>query len=364
MTYYIKNGNTFRVTSEDAVDIHNNLPAANYIIKEDPYGNLFLEVVDSFSEINKYYGDTVKNTDRIINTYLSRPNSTGCLFAGEKGSGKSLLSKKICVELAKKNIPTIIINSPWCGDKFNQLIQDIDQECVVLFDEFEKIYDKKDQESILTLLDGVFPTKKLFLFTVNDKWAVDSHMKNRPGRIFYFLEYNSIGVEFIKEYCEDNLKNKNHIEQVCKISTLFEAFNFDMLKAMVEEMNRYNESPQEVMTILNANPRHESFGYGKGDLYDVSVIYKGNLIEKEYIDTKTIQGNPISKTYIEIWFNEYEVASDDDDDDDEKQIYVKLYPTDLVKIDPEEGMFTYKQDETVILIKKQKKEQLNYFSAI
>ena len=165
MTYYLKQANVYKPTDEASLDIHTLLPAGNYIIKQDQWGNMFFELVDSFELPAKRYGDNVRNTDRIMNTFLNRDVSTGVMLAGEKGSGKSLLAKTLSATAAEQDIPTLIINAPWCGDAFNTFIQDIQQPCIVLFDEFEKVYDRDQQESILTLLDGVFPTKKLFVFT-------------------------------------------------------------------------------------------------------------------------------------------------------------------------------------------------------
>ena len=185
MTFYLRNGTAFRVTDEANIDLHTTLPAGNYVVKLNQMsGELYLEQIDSFVSPKKIYGDTTRNVERIINTYFDRTSSTGVMLAGEKGSGKTLLSKQVCVAAAEKNIPTIVINSAWHGDQFNTLIQSIDQPCVILFDEFEKVYDRDEQEAILTLLDGVFPSKKLFILTCNDKWRVDAHMRNRPGRIF------------------------------------------------------------------------------------------------------------------------------------------------------------------------------------
>jgi len=95
MSYFIRNGNTFRVSAEEAMDLHQTLPVGNYTVKQDMFGNLFLEMVDSFTPLKKLYGSTQKNADRILNTYNSRDVSTGVMLAGEKGSGKSLLAKTL-----------------------------------------------------------------------------------------------------------------------------------------------------------------------------------------------------------------------------------------------------------------------------
>lgn len=254
MTLYVKTANIFRPTDNGNLDVHNELPAGNFIVKRSQDGEWYFEMVDSF-EINfKLYGDTTSNTTRILHTYNSRDSATGVMLTGEKGSGKSLLAKSLSMEAAKQGMPTLIINTPWYGDSFNKLIQDIHQPCVVLFDEFEKIYDRDDQTKMLTLLDGVFPTKKLFVLTCNDKWRVDRHLRNRPGRIHYLINYGGVTAEFIREYCIDNLQDQQFIEHICKLSTAFTHFNFDMLKALVSEMNLYNESPDQALKILNINP--------------------------------------------------------------------------------------------------------------
>ena len=233
MAYFLKNGNTFRVSSKEAMDLHEKLPAGNYTIAQDMMGNFYLEQIDDFEIPSKMYGNTLRHTGRIINTFWERPQQTGVLLNGEKGSGKTLLAKNISVELAKQDVPTIVINRDWKGDAFFKLLQDIDQPCVVLFDEFEKVYGREDQEQILTLLDGVFGSKKLYILTCNDKYRIDSHMRNRPGRIFYLLDFKGLDTAFIREYCEDRLNNKQHIDQICGLTSIFGQFNFDMLKALV-----------------------------------------------------------------------------------------------------------------------------------
>ena len=355
MTYFLRTGNTFRPSDEAALDLHTKLPAGNFIIKQDQFGNFFFERIGGFEITGKIYGDTLKNTDRIMNTFQARTASTGVMLTGEKGSGKTLLAKNLASECFKKDIPCIIINSAWHGDGFNKLIQDIEQECMVLFDEFEKVYDSNEQEAILTLLDGVFPSKKLFVLTCNDKWRVDQHMRNRPGRIFYMLDFKGLDVEFIREYCNDNLKNKAHIESVCKLSTLFGEFNFDMLKALVEEMNRYNEAPQDAMRMLNAKPEFDS-----GAKYAVELLDNGVQILIDKIQDDEFRGNPLGPKGFSISY--YVPAKDPDDGDDYKNAEFKS--TDLVQLDSTKGMFTFGNagGAKVVLTRIREREN-NYYGA-
>ena len=332
MSYFIRNGNTYKVASEEAIDIHQTLPVGNYTVKQDPFGNLFLEMVDSFTQVPKLYGDTVKNATRILNSFYDRPNSTGVMLNGEKGSGKTLLAKTLSILGAEQGVPTIIINTPFAGDNFNKFMQDIEQQCIILFDEFEKVYDNETQEQALTLLDGVFPSRKLFVITCNDKWRVNEHMRNRPGRIFYMLDFAGLDSEFIREYCDDNLKNTTHTQKVVEIAALFEQFNFDMLKALVEEMNRYDETPQEALRMLNAKPEYNNKGKFEFVLTVGGVDKTANTNQKQW------QGNPLAQNIHLDW----DTDPEDDDSDWENSVFT---PNHIKVVDATAGKFTLINDK-------------------
>lgn len=297
---------------EITVSVDKTLPLGTYSLQFDMEKGFFFQPIDGFELPKKLYGDVKEKTDRILNTFLDRPGGTGVLLAGEKGSGKSLLGKNIAIEAGKRfGMPTIVIGHPFGGEGFNTLIQGIKQDAIIFFDEFEKIYrekidDRKPQEALLTLLDGTYPTRKLFILTTNDIYGIDSHMRNRPGRIFYLLKYKGLDKEFVREYCQDNLKNERHIDGVVTAASMFEHFNFDLLKAFVEEMNRYDEDAKSVMRLLNAIP--ESSGQQK---YDSEFYIDGTQVPPE------VYGKH------EFYFDPF--GSDDEDEEDE-QIIVQYYP--------------------------------------
>lgn len=304
---FSESGNKFNISGKVELDLHEVLPAGNYTVKMDAFENLFLEIVDSFEPVGKLYGNTTRQTNRILSTFKSRRASTGVMLNGEKGSGKTLLAKNLAIEAAKEGIPTLIINTPFCGDKFNTFIQSIDQPVVIIFDEFEKVYNTEQQEELLTLLDGVFSSNKLFIITCNDKWRVNEHMRNRPGRIYYMIDFKGLPSEFIREYCEDNLVNKEHIDRLVQMAGTFSEFNFDMLKATVEEMNRYNEAPHEAMEMLNAKPE-----FGNNSRYNVKMFVNDKEVtDHDDDDNGNWHGNPLNGM-IRLGYNE--VSGDDDYD--------------------------------------------------
>lgn len=353
MSHFLKQGNSYNVFAHDSLDLASRLPAKNFVVKMDRNETLYLEQVDEFNITGKLYGDVTRNAERILNTFDHRPNATGVMLSGEKGSGKTLLSKLITIEGAKLGYPTVIINQPWKGDEFNTLIQTINQPAIVLFDEFEKVYDKDDQEEILTLLDGVFPSKKLFILTCNDKWRVDIHMRNRPGRIFYMLDFSGLDHDFIREYCTDNLNNQEYIETICKISSLFDQFNFDMLKALVEEMNRYNESPQDSMRMLNTKPEFSDKGK-----FNVKIEIDGVNLERDRLTETAWEGNPLNDS-IRIW-----CADRKDDAGEWDWNFVRFNSNDIVNVDATNRLFEYVNSRGIKLeLKRAQEKTFNYYNA-
>lgn len=347
MAVFLKKGNMFFPSDKKNLDVHEHLPVGNYVVKVDQNGVMFLEEIEQFKFSGKRYGNNIRHTERIFSTFKDRENSTGVLLAGQKGSGKSLLAKTLSIRAAEEGIPTIVINTPFHGDVFNKFIQDINQPCVILFDEFEKVYDNEQQESLLTLLDGVFPSKKMFVLTCNNVYRIDEHMRNRPGRIFYMIEFKGLEENFIREYCEDNLKDKQYINQIVQCSYLFNEMNFDMLKAMVEEMNRYGESPQEVLEMLNTKPIDT-----KKDIFNIELFVDGVKIPGDQLDDEKLHGHPMYR----VFRVDYLPDKNKKDDDDWENILFE--PNHIVSLNG--GVYTLVRDNAKVVLTREVREGFDY----
>lgn len=152
MSYVIRSGSTYRLISEDDIEVLKNLPAKVYTLQYSEMGDQYsLEPIGNFEIPKKIYGTGVRKARRILDTFMARPMSTGVLMNGVKGSGKTLLAKLTSHFALEQGIPTIVINRAYSGDSFNRFIQSIQTPAIILFDEFEKVYDYTDQEKILTL---------------------------------------------------------------------------------------------------------------------------------------------------------------------------------------------------------------------
>lgn len=263
----------------------------------------------------------------------------------------TLLSKMLSIKAMENGISTIVINEPWCGESFNQVIQELQQPCIIIFDEFEKVYDRDDQNKLLTLLDGVYSTNKLFILTCNDKYRVNEHMRNRPGRIYYMIDFKGLSCEFIEEYCRDNLKNQEYIDQLCKLSSFYAEFNFDMLKAIVEEMNLYGESPQEVLTLLNAKPE-----YSDNYVYQVTLFdSENNEFKSEDTSPKRIEFNPIKGRFVVEGY-----IKEDESGDWYDHVF---QPADLKHIDTVTGDMTFiNSDNEKVVLRRPTVAPFNYFA--
>jgi len=251
-------GTLFTLQDAGSQILHDTLPPAVYAVSYNDKIGYYLQQTDPFPPIGKVYGNVTTTASRIMNTYKSRPASTGVLLTGKKGAGKTLLSKQLAHDCIADGMPVLLVNNSHCGDKFNQFIQNLNQPALVIFDEFEKVYDNKEQEQLLTLLDGVYTSRKLFVLTANRADLLDDNLILRPGRIFYHLDYAGLDEQFIRDYCADNLKDLSKVGTLCNLATLYSTFTFDILKAIVEEMNRYGESPLDAIKMLNCKPDNDS----------------------------------------------------------------------------------------------------------
>lgn len=332
MTHFIRDGSKFTVHDSADISVCSDLPLGTYLIRKDPRTEeYYLVVTEDFEPLNKYYGDTQSLSKRILSTYYDRNKNTGVLLSGEKGSGKSLLAKLVSIQARQRNMPTIVINEPHFGDIFNKFVSLLNTPCVILFDEFEKVYsDSRHQSLILTLLDGGISTNHLFILTCNTRLGLNNHLLNRPGRIYYSIEYKGLDEDFILSYCKDNKLSAEHTLEVIKISKLFSEFNFDMLQALVEEHLRYGESIFDIMKFVNANPQNDVVTYQ--DSYKLRVLDPtGKNCEVSY--PKTLAVNPLSTRQI--------VVELEDGGDDNEIIFVV---SDMTVCNASMGKFEFKNN--------------------
>ena len=331
MAQYKVSGNRVEIIPDGAIDIQSKLPPATYFLKFEKspqFQGFYLERGSDFGTVGKVYGDLKSRTDRIIKTYMDRQKrnvNTGVLLSGIKGSGKTLQSKMVSnALLTKHKIPTIVVADSFDTAFLSLWLKDLSDPCLIMFEEFEKLYASRGekgrfvshrdeleestsarmnlvdrQDGLLSLLDGVFNSNKLFIFTCNSVGHVNDLLINRPGRVWYHFKYSGLEEDVIRAYCEEKMKNPAHIKDVMQIADyLDEGFTFDILQSVVEETHRQKVSPLEVMEFLNVEPQPFS------SLYDYEIIREDGLVEiaPSMLQRSTYIENYLGNTPFDISF--------------------------------------------------------------
>jgi len=333
---YRRDGNSFWPTSDADLAIEQALPPGTYAVNHHPVRGFYAERIADFDLPAKLYGDVNRQAERIVNTFLERPAGTGALLSGQKGAGKTMLTKRVAqLAQSQHGIPTLVVTNDYQGDEFNAFIGGMSQPVVVLFDEFEKVYDREKQAQLLTLFDGLYNSKKLFLLTCNDRFRVDVHLLNRPGRLYYALEFTGLSRAFVEEYCADKLLNLANLGGVLSVAAFFNDFSFDMLQALVEEMNRYGETATQAMQMLNMRPHSEDSG-----VYDVRGVRNGQAIQCDGQSHDTIQRSPLGMDGMEVTFYGYDEDKAPEGGITDHETYT-LDVNKLVKVDLASGVFVF-----------------------
>lgn len=268
----IRQNNTLKFDKE--LELIDSIPLGNWLlIQNSTTKEYYLEKQSEFKFPKKIYGEDQELAKRYVNTFNKRSKNLGILLSGDKGNGKTVTAKLIC---KYSKLPTILVTQPFTGEEFKSFLSNINQEVVILVDEFEKSYDTDElQQEFLTILDGIFNSKKLFIFTSNSS-KINEFLKSRPGRIRYFRNYTGLSKEVIDEYIEDNLKDKEQREGLQNILSLLGNVSMDVLLHLIDEMNLYKESALEAVRKLNIQieqNRYSVLAYIDGRRYVLTINY-------------------------------------------------------------------------------------------
>lgn len=265
------------------------LKSNSFVLTQKNKESDFSLKAESLKELpEKIYGDVEKKANKILTTFKDRPTNLGVLCSGLKGNGKTLVCLKTCKMAMEEGTKIVMITEPFTGEKFKNFIN-TSENTLFFIDEFEKIYNTQElQDEFLTILDGASGGKKLFLFTSNSG-KISQYLKNRPNRIFYHLEYENLEESTVDDIIDKELKEKQFEKELRELLIILGTVSFDVLLNLIDEINRYKESPRVLIKDLNIQVEQSNFDvtlFIDGKRYTSQVEYNPLTIERFYIDYK------------------------------------------------------------------------------
>lgn len=212
----------------------------------------------SFKMPSRLYGVDRVFIKNVIKRFESGSKNMGILLNGYKGSGKSLTAKLICNEI---NLPILVLGEHLSGEDIQEFCLALTQDCVIFLDEYEKVFGSSDK--LLSLMDGALnlPVKILFLLTSNEL-EINESMINRPSRIYYIKQFESISDELIEEILFDLLSDKSRMDAVKEMISEFQECTIDNVITFINEVNfADNDDLDDMLSLLNITRKERGAGF-------------------------------------------------------------------------------------------------------
>ena len=209
----IQSGHSFRVY-DDGMVVYDHLPAQAYSVNCDKMSGPYLQKYADITVSEKVYGIHIEKVTKVLNSFSLFNRNLGVILSGDKGIGKTLFSKMLAVKAMEAGYPLLIVNSYFPG--IADYINSIEQEVVLLFDEFDKTFAGREEDGpqteMLTLFDGIAQGKKMFVVTCNELSRLNSFLVNRPGRFHYHFRFEYPTPDEIRAYLTDKLLESYYTE--------------------------------------------------------------------------------------------------------------------------------------------------------
>lgn len=227
------------------------IPGKVYELHVDQMRETCLSEISDFTFPDNYYlnEDDERFMDKVVNTYnkTNKP-TTGVLFSGLKGSGKTLMAKKTAI---KSGLPIIVVNSSVQSSEIEHFFSQVSNDVCIIMDELDKNW---YLPALLGFFDGVKPTcKKLVLCTANEERDIDKYFNDRCSRIRYKRTFNSIGKDVVKTVLSEYFDNEEAIDGATEFCcSAMSVVSYDNVVIFGEEhKNNPNSDFDEILNDLN-----------------------------------------------------------------------------------------------------------------
>lgn len=273
----VSTGNIYRIY-DDTLKTYDQLPPEPFVVRFSNTEGFFLErYPDIEIKESKIYGVHPEKVQKVMDSFARYNRSLGVILSGDKGIGKSLFAKLLANRAMGNGLPLIIVDRYIGG--IASYLESIEQEVMVLFDEFDKTYgeirttdgEASPQSTMLSLFDGVSPGKKLFVITCNELRKLNDYLINRPGRFHYHFRFDYPSADEVREYLMDKLPQDKYpeINEVVSFSRKVH-LNYDCLRAIAFEIRsglNFKDAIQD-LNIVNI----------ERDLYQISLYYENGAV--------------------------------------------------------------------------------------
>ncbi len=272
--------------STDEVETYDLLPVKTYVVMYNDKDGFYLTEHTNIEVREKIYGVHESKVKKVLHAFEVFQRSLGTILSGDKGIGKSVFAKLLCQKALEHDYPVLIVDEAYRG--IARFIEKVEQECVVLFDEFDKTFksnkENDEQAKLLSLFDGTAEGKKMYIVTCNELYGLNDYIVNRPGRFHYHFRFEYPTATEIREYLEDKLEKKcyGEIDKVIEFAGRIN-LNYDCLRAIAFELNlgaTFEEAIAE-LNILNVDMEE----------YDVYLYYEtGDVLHRYNYRTNLYEG--------------------------------------------------------------------------
>lgn len=301
----VSTGNTFRVY-DSSMRAYDQLPAQAYVVRFDPRSGFYLEkYVDINIAESKVYGVHNEKVQKVLRSFGAFNRSLGVILSGDKGIGKSLFAKLLAIEAMTRGLPLIVVDHFYAG--IESFLESIDQEIIVMFDEFDKTFAEVNAEDgqaspqtgLLTLFDGMSGGKKLFVITCNSLHKLSEFLINRPGRFHYHFRFDYPNADEIREYMTDKIPTEMHGEIDAVIAFAARVrLNYDCLRAIAFELSTGLSFAEAIQDLNIMNMEEERFDVTLHFCNGASVTNRNCLLDmyssnENYLYFSTKSGDTI-----------------------------------------------------------------------
>lgn len=253
-----RSGKLVRPASNTSV-IEEGLEPHVYSIEESLGSFYLIDEQDKFALPEKIFNWNAEDYDYILHSIKMSSSNIGVILNGVKGTGKTLMLKRLCNEL---NMPVIKVDAMPTTDKTKEMMRWIDNSikvsAIYVFDEFEKKFDQNAQKEMLSFFDGTSDAtiKRVFLITSN-QFNIDANFISRPGRIRYTLSFDNIkDSKMVIEYFNYELPGleQEQLDWIVKYVKSKECCTFDIFSKIAEEirLNGFSAFKEVGSKIFNA----------------------------------------------------------------------------------------------------------------